>query len=237
MEIQPLGDCALLLRLEGDFERAPEKGLKHILDTLLRLEMAKLPGVIELAPAYTTIGLFFDPVRAVAAGAPLDGIFDWLQAKIRGCLAENSNVPAVRHEERRVEIPVCYEAEFAVDLHAVAEHAGLTEAEVVQRHAAADYRVHCIGFTPGFPYLGGLPGELATPRRARPRSEVPAGSVAIGGAQTGIYPERSPGGWNLIGRTPLRLFDPRVNPPAILQAGDRVRFSVITRAEFDSFGS
>jgi inhibitor of KinA len=92
-----------------------------------------------------------------------------------------------------------------------------------------------VGFTPGFPYLSGLPAELATPRRASPRKEIPAGSVAIGGTQTGVYPRKSPGGWNVIGRTPLRLFDVRREPPAMLRAGDRVRFREISREEFDSF--
>jgi inhibitor of KinA len=107
----------------------------------------------------------------------------------------------------------------------------------VDLHSEAEYRVSCIGFVPGFPFLAGLPKELATPRRAAPRKEIPAGSVAIGGAQTGIYPLRSPGGWNLIGRTPLHLFDPEKTPPAFLRAGDRVRFRAITREEFEALAS
>ena len=116
----------------------------------------------------------------------------------------------------------------------MAEHAQISTSEVVDLHSAAEYRVSCIGFTPGFPFLSGMPKKLAIPRRETPRKEIPAGSVGIGGAQTGIYPLRSPGGWNLIGRTPLKLFDPTKNPPALLQAGDRVRFRAITREEFDS---
>jgi inhibitor of KinA len=129
---------------------------------------------------------------------------------------------------------VCYEGEFAPDLAEVAHHAGLSPDEVAQRHAAAAYRVGCVGFMPGFPYLTGLPPELATPRRAIPRREVAAGSVAIGGSQTGIYPSVSPGGWNVIGRTPLRLFDVTRQPPALLRAGDAVRFRAISRTEFES---
>ncbi|HEV3410347.1 MAG TPA: 5-oxoprolinase subunit PxpB [Chthoniobacterales bacterium] len=144
--------------------------------------------------------------------------------------------PTVRNETaaREVAIPVCYEREFALDLDAVARHTGLSPDEVVQRHSAARYVVGCVGFTPGFPYLSGLPPELATPRRTAPRTQVPAGSVGIGGAQSGIYPQVSPGGWNIIGRTPLRLFDLAQNPPALLQAGNRVRFRAISRAEFDA---
>ena len=132
------------------------------------------------------------------------------------------------------EIPVCYDLEFAIDLERVARHAQISPGEVVTLHGAAQYRVNCIGFTPGFPYLTGLPNKLATPRHAVPRKEIPAGSVAIGGAQAGIYPQKSPGGWNIIGRTPLRLFDPQRDPPALLQTGDQVRFRKITREEFQA---
>jgi inhibitor of KinA len=111
----------------------------------------------------------------------------------------------------------------------------MSPGEVIRLHGAAEYRVACIGFVPGFPFLAGLPKGLATPRRDVPRKQIPPGSVGIGGAQTGIYPLRSPGGWNLIGRTPLRLFDPKKNPPALLRAGERVRFRKISRAEFESF--
>jgi inhibitor of KinA len=134
---------------------------------------------------------------------------------------------------RTIDVPVCYDDEFALDLPEVAAHCRLPPDEVVRLHARAAYRVACVGFTPGFPYLSGLPDRLATPRRSTPRSAVPAGSVAIGGNQTGIYPHQSPGGWNIIGRTPLRLFDPRSDPPARLAIGDAVRFRVIAREEFD----
>ena len=107
--------------------------------------------------------------------------------------------------------------------------------EVVDLHSGADYHVNCIGFTPGFAYLAGLPEKLTTPRRATPRKEIPAGSVAIGGTQSGIYPLRSPGGWNVIGRTPLRLFEPQKNPPTLLRAGDRLRFRAISRQEFEAW--
>jgi inhibitor of KinA len=233
MEIAPLGDSALILRVDEDFERAPDKSLEQVLDTLSRLKNGNLPGVIEMAPAYATIGLFFDPLRVVAAGAPVDGIFDWLSARIRECLDRTQQNAWVAGTRRQVEIPVCYEGEFALDLDVVAQHTALAAGEVVRLHSGATYLVHCVGFTPGFPYLGGLPRELATPRRATPRKDVPAGSVAIGGTQTGIYPQNSPGGWNIIGRTPLRLFDAASDPPALLRAGDGVRFRSIARDEFE----
>jgi len=136
---------------------------------------------------------------------------------------------------RMVVVPVCYEEEFGPDLVDVARHHGLTPAEVIRRHAKPDYRVHFLGFIPGFAYLGGLDPKLATPRLATARPRVAAGSVAIGGEQTGVYPVASPGGWRLIGRTPLRLFDPSADPPALLAIGDHVRFQSISRDAFDAW--
>ena len=232
MQLTPLGDSALIVRISENFEDAPDETLSAVLAVQRRLETAHLPGVIEIAPAYTTVAVFFDPTRVLSAGAESDRLFDWLGERIREAL---SDAREVHHqlESRLMEVPVCYEAEFALDLKDVARRAGVHWKEVADLHCSAEYRVHCLGFTPGFPFLGGLPGKLATPRRSTPRKEIPAGSVAIGGAQTGIYPIKSPGGWNVIGRTPLRLFDPAKNPPVLLRAGDRVRFRAITREEFD----
>ena len=135
-------------------------------------------------------------------------------------------------KSRTVEIPICYGGDFGPDLGVVAAQAKISPEDVIKRHSRAEYFVHLVGFAPGFAYLGGLPKELATPRRATPRTQVPAGALGIGGAQTGIYPMVTPGGWNLIGRTPLRMFRPEQNPPTLLLAGDRVKFRAISRAEF-----
>ena len=234
MEIVPLGDSALIVRVVDDFARDPEASLNAVLAALRSLEAAAIPGVIELAPAYTTIGVFFDPARIESADSD-HSPFDVLSAKIQSILNASSFENETEIEAPLVEIPVCYDREFAPDLADVARVAGLAEAEVIRRHASAAYRVNCVGFIAGFPFLSGLPSELATPRRAVPRKEVPAGSVAIGGAQTGVYPRKSPGGWNVIGRTPLRLFDVQREPPAMLRAGDRVRFRKVSREEFDAF--
>jgi len=127
-------------------------------------------------------------------------------------------------EPRTVKIPVSYGGQDGPDLEDVARHCGLSAARVIDLHTAPLYLVYFLGFSPGFPYLGGLPGELATPRLATPRKRVPAGSVAIGGSQTGIYPMESPGGWRIIGRTSMLLFNAEAEPPALLRAGDCVRF-------------
>ena len=225
MQIEPLGDSALLVRLMDVFE--PEKSLDAVLATARQLERAGLPGLVELVPAYTTIGVFFEPARSDSFAA--------LKTKIEHALQPLEPARPLAGDEPPIEVPVCYESQFAPDLEEVAAHAGLSVEEVVIRHSNAVYRVTCVGFTPGFPYLSGLPAGLATPRRASPRKEIPAGAVAIGGMQTGIYPRKSPGGWNIIGRTPLRLFDIKRDPPALFRAGDRVRFRKISAIEFEQF--
>ena len=238
MEIVPLGDSALIVRVRERFEDAPDQTLNEVLRTFRRLQDAAIPGVIELAPAYTTVAVFFDPIVVANAAPKVDQALDWLMERVREVVAADANrgrrVRSTRSDARSIEIPVCYDPEFALDLDHVASQAKLTPKKVVDLHSGPEYRVSCIGFVPGFPFLAGLRRELATPRRATPRKEIPAGSVAIGGAQTGIYPLRSPGGWNLIGRTPLHLFDPEKTPPAFLRAGDRVRFRAITREEFEA---
>ena len=223
MRIEPLGDSALLVQVVEKFEA--EQSLDAVLRATRQLEQAQIRGVIDLAPAYTTIGIFFDPTQT--------GTFDEFRTNIERALERTLDFAHSR-PTATINVPICYEGEFAPDLDEVAGHAGLPPDEVVRRHVEANYRVSCVGFTPGFPYLSGLPPELATPRRASPRKEISAGAVAIGGTQTGIYPRKSPGGWNIIGRTPLRLFDVERNPPALFQVGDQVRFRKISRQEFDA---
>ena len=232
MQVTALGDSALIVRVRDRFDDAPDETLSEVLAALRRLENAQIPGMIELAPAYTTVAVFFDPLRAIHDGAGPDGVIELLIQRIGEALAGRRRQH--KHAAHTAEIPVCYDLEFAIDLERVARHAQISPGEVIDLHRAAQYRVNCIGFTPGFPYLTGLPKRLATPRHAIPRKEIPAGSVAIGGAQTGIYPQESPGGWNVIGRTPLRLFDPQRDPPVLLQTGDEVRFRKITREEFQA---
>lgn len=233
MQITPLGDSAVILHVRETFDDAPDEALDQVLGHFDFLRRADLPGVTEVAPAYTTVALFYDPVRAAAAGADPDSVFEWVAARVHTEIA-NGHVRLKRSPSSAIEIPVCYEAKYALDLEEVTNHVGLSVQQVIELHASASYLVNCLGFTPGFPYLSGLPSELAVPRRAVPRKTVPAGSVAIGGNQTGIYPTISPGGWNVIGRTPLRLFTPEKNPPALLCAGDNVRFRPITLDEFES---
>ncbi len=232
MNIVPLGDCALVVRLRDQIQPANET-LEAVLRATQILRDARLPGIIEVAPAFTSVGVYYDAAM-VAAETGSESPSEWLTNAMVERLRNMKRIRASRLPVRTIEIPVCYESEFGPDLTVVAEHAGLAEFEVVRRHSEAEYRVHSVGFTPGFPYLSGLPAELATPRRATPRKQVPAGAVAIGGEHTGIYPQASPGGWNIIGRTPRRLFHWGDEAPAVLAAGDRVAIGVISRAEFET---
>lgn len=206
--IHALGDAALVCTLPPPATLAVQQRLWALAD-----EAARWPGVQELLPGMNNLTLLFDPEQAAAAE---------LESRLRARWPAVKPAPAAR--ARTVEIPVDYGGEHGPDLHDVAAHTGLPAAEVVRRHGAGEYVVYLLGFLPGFAFMGGLAPELATPRRREPRTAVPAGAVGIGGAQTGIYPAASPGGWQLIGRTPLQLFDPRAEPPTLLRAGDRVRF-------------
>jgi inhibitor of KinA len=197
--------------------------IDHARDILRFMAAARSEAFVRnLHPAYASVLVSFDPLVA-APSTVVDRLLTcWRRA-------QDIELPP----ERTVEIPVCYAPELGIDLEAVASHHGLSPDEIVRLHTSGSYRVRFLGFSPGFPYLSGLPAQLATPRLPTPRTHVPAGSVAIGGAQTGVYPLATPGGWRIIGRTPLRLFDPHRSPPALLQMGDHVTFRRISRAEFE----
>jgi KipI family sensor histidine kinase inhibitor len=208
--IHPLGDAALVC------EAAPPATLDCQRRIWALAERARLmPHVVEVVPGMNNLTIVFDPLEAdyEALAAQLESGWD---------AAEAADM-----DSAEIEIPVRYGGADGPDLAALAEHTGLSVDEVVKRHTQAEYIVFFLGFQPGFAYLGGLDPALAMPRRAEPRLEVPAGSVGIGGVQTGIYPAASPGGWQLLGRTELKLFDPARNPPTLMQHGDRVRFTAL----------
>ncbi len=176
-------------------------------------------------PALGGIALHFDPEHPHLPEAPL-GVAETL---VRDCLGA---VPSRAGRGRMLEVPVCYEPEFALDIIEIAEQSGIEPEDIARRHAANEHYVLMVGFSPGQPYLGGLDPKLAVPRRPNPRTRVPAGSVAIANAQTAVYPYEIAGGWSVIGRTPLALFDPARDPPSFFAPGDRVRFVAISRAEY-----
>ena len=210
LTIEPLGDACLVVRFGTGIDAVTSRAVAAATATLTA---AALPGVVDIAATFNTVAVVFDPHRAdprELSGAILASLQN---------LAGGASTPGTI-----VEIPVAYGGDDGPDLAAVAAHAGLDSEAVVRLHTTTDHVVGMIGFAPGFPYLLGLPAALEVPRRPTPRTSVPAGSVAIAERQTGIYPRISPGGWHVIGRTPQAMFDPRRDPPALLRAGDLVRF-------------
>jgi KipI family sensor histidine kinase inhibitor len=207
MTIRPASDRSLHV-VFGD--RISAESYAAVAHLTLRLTGAR--GILNLHPAYASVLIDFDPRRHTHAQ---------IEKLVRECL-EMPAAPEVA--ARTVEIPVTFGGAGGPDLDDVARHTGLSAGAVIERFTAAVYQVYFVGFSTCFPYLGGLPEELATPRLAAPRKHVPQGSVAIGGSQAGLYPLASPGGWRLIGHTRLRLFDPQSVPPPLLRMGDQIRF-------------
>ena len=222
VQFETIAEDALLLRFGEHIDIAVNA---RVQTACARLQHA-LPQ-LECVPAYASLLLRFDPLAW--SSDPASDPQQSLRSAVLAALAGNAEARAPTREHV---IPVCYGGTHGPDLGEVASHCGLSTDEVITRHVGASYQVAMIGFAPGFPYLLGLDPTLAMPRRRDPRQRVPAGSVAIGGSQTGIYPEPLPGGWQLIGRTPLRLFDVSAERPSLLAAGDRVRFRAMGDDEF-----
>lgn len=216
--IRPAGEAALLIELGEAIGRETYLRVQAA-DRALR--RAAIPGLIETVPAYASLTVYFDPEKAS---------FGEMRLRVEALLgsAREEDAP----DGGTVRIPVLYGGEWGPDLAEVARRCGLSPREVIRRHAAGRYLVHMLGFTPGFPYLGGMDERLSTPRREAPRTRIPAGSVGIAGGQTGVYPIDSPGGWQIIGRTPLRLFDPGRASPFLLDAGQTLRFRPIGEREY-----
>jgi inhibitor of KinA len=222
MKIVAASDSSVLVEF-GD-KIAPEIQ-NNVLGLFQALRTVDEPRIRNLHPGYASLLIDFDPLTLTHQ--EVTALVESLASNQFAAIADGST---------HVTIPVCYDAEFGPDLADVAAHTGLSAGEVVRLHSSATYRVVFLGFTGGFAYLGGMPDALHTPRLATPRRAVTAGSVGIAGGQTGIYPTETPGGWRLIGRTPVRMFDPQTQPPTRVQAGDVVRFAPINRAEFDRLG-
>jgi KipI family sensor histidine kinase inhibitor len=222
MKIDPLGDSALIINLADEISDSSAL-LACVLSAAQAIEGAKLSGVVDVTSSYESVAVFFN----------LTQVEPDIEDKIRALIA-SAGVHA-SGKKRRVEIPVCYDEEFALDLDRVANHTSLTPDAIVALHSSAEYTVACIGFMPGFPFLAGLPQQLRVPRLETPRTKVPPGSVAIANAQAGVYPLESPGGWNVLGRTPLQLFRVNERPPTLLRPGDHIRFRRISRDEFEAY--
>jgi KipI family sensor histidine kinase inhibitor len=222
--VLPLGDAAAYVEFSETLDLA-------INDVVQRLAAAvrkrALPWMQDVVPALGGLALHFDVDHPALPQAPLQAAAELVDE----CL--KTGLPASEEVGRTVDVPVCYDTELALDLEEIAARVKLAPEEVARRHAAREYRVLMMGFSPGLPYLGGLDPAIAVPRRATPRATVPAGSIAIANLQAVVYPYAIPGGWNVIGRTPLTVFDARRGAPSLFAPGDRVRFRPVTRAEFE----
>jgi KipI family sensor histidine kinase inhibitor len=216
MRVVYASDRSLLLIFGDEISLAAQSAVLR-----LTPQLRNLRAVLNVHPAYVSILVDFNPLETRHGDVERAAVELYARA-------ETAPLPA----PRTVEIPVCYGGEYGPDLNDVAAIAGRSPADVVAIHSGAGYQVCFLGFSPGFPYLSGMPESIAASRLATPRSRVPAGSVAIGGCQTGVYPLASPGGWRLIGRTPLRLFEPSADPPALLRMGDHVKFVPISKGDF-----
>ena len=194
---------------------------QHVMRLLRLLELEPVAGIRNLHPAYCSLLVKFDLLKLR---------HDEMEAILRSYLERLGDVRLP--EPRQMEIPVCYGGEYGQDLDDVGAMHGITPARAIEIHASVNYVVYFLGFVPGFAYLGGLPQALVTPRLATPRRRVPPGSVGIAGNQTGVYPFATPGGWRLIGRTPVRMFQPDQKDMSFLSIGDRVRFTPISRERF-----
>jgi KipI family sensor histidine kinase inhibitor len=221
MRITNFGDSALLVEYASDIDAAVNAA---VLAASARVRQARVPGVRDIVPAFASFAVHFDPV-VTDAGALRD-VID------RAAAEPVPDEPG--SAQPLFEIPVCYGGRFGPDLLEVAAWAGCTPQEVVGTHAARSYRVFMLGFLPGFPYMAAVDDRIAMPRRDAPRPLVAAGSVGIAGRQTGVYPFDSPGGWRVIGRTPLTLFEPAREPAALLAPGQRVRFRPMSASDFEA---
>jgi len=213
------GDKGLVVEFGNEISEPVNEKVRGM---YLAIQKSQMPGIYELIPTYRSLLIQYNPLEI-----EIDSLIEKLSEIEKDLGAIDLPKPRI------VEIPTIYGGEFGEDLGFVAEHNGLSEDEVIKIHSSIDYRIYMLGFTPGFSYLGGMSEKIATPRLKTPRTKIPGGSVGIAGKQTGIYPMESPGGWQLIGRTPVKLYDPASETPIILRAGDYIRFIPIDKDEYD----
>jgi inhibitor of KinA len=226
IQLFPLGDSTLVMQFGEVISEKIHRQVRAFADYV---EAHPFYGFVELVPAYTTVTVYYNPWLTSLKGKvnPYETVVGLVEEML-GKLTTS----ATAKKKNIIEIPVCYGGGFGPDLQFVAEQAGLPEEEVIALHATSKYLVYMMGFAPGFPYLGGLDKRIAAPRKTTPRPRIPAGSVGIAGQQTGVYPMETPGGWQLIGRTPLQLFDANRGIPSLLQMGEYVQFVPISEEEF-----
>lgn len=231
-KIYPLGDRSAVI----DLGNVIDERLNDRVQAMARwIWQHPFHGLKDVIVAYSSLTLLYDPYIIYNVYKPAGEVYAFARAKLMEAFEKAAKGPGA--DGRLVHVPVCYDPDFAPDLHIMARSKNLQVKELIDLHCGTDYHVYMLGFLPGFAYMGKVHPRLVMPRRSRPRPQVPAGSVGIAGWQTGIYPLDSPGGWQLIGRTPLKMFDPQTHPPVRLAAGNSVRFYAITREAFDNWPS
>jgi inhibitor of KinA len=230
--LHALGDHAVIIELGQEINLETQQNVQLISSFL---DKNSEDWMVEYIPAFTSVTLFYDPVKVINQASKIHTLpYVIVCSKLKSLL---TRIHAVKENNQRVvEIPVCYGGNLGPDLLFVAEHNGLTPEEVIHIHSSGDYIVYMIGFAPGFPYIGGMSEKIATPRRDTPRLKIPPKTVGIAGKQTGVYPIETPGGWQLVGRTPVELFLPDEEPPTLLRAGDKIQFKPITYEEYLELG-
>ncbi|MGN7938943.1 5-oxoprolinase subunit PxpB [Metabacillus sp. 22489] len=225
----PQGDQAITVSFGDEINQELHE---EIISLTKLLDLEPFPGMIEVVPSFTAVTIYYSPFdvkRKYLNLSIYEDVVMQIKQKLQSKKVSRNDPPTI------ITIPVCYGGEYGPDLTEVARYHKLSESDVIRLHSNHEYVVYMVGFTPGFPYLGGMSERLATPRKQTPRVAIPAGSVGIGGRQTGIYPLESPGGWQIIGRTPLKLFNYNRNEPTLLKAGDIVRFKPITAEQYDEW--
>ncbi|WP_210364220.1 5-oxoprolinase subunit PxpB [Bacillus sp. REN3] len=223
----PLGDQAIVVEFGTEIATSVQQRVQAV---AALLDGDQPEWMVEYVPAFTTITIFYDPAAIPNVYSSQTLPYHYVSREMEQLL---TSLPDRNPEEARaVEIPVCYGGEFGPDLEEVAKRNGLSAEEVIDIHSSGDYLVYMIGFAPGFPFIGGMSDKIAAPRKETPRLKIPAGSVGIAGKQTGVYPIETPGGWQLIGRTPLKLFRPEAERPSLLKAGDKIKFTPISLEEY-----
>lgn len=228
--IFPLGDAGITISFGDTINPALNRyitGLFHY------FKQSELPYVRDIVPAYTTLSLHYDLVQVMRLKKGTITAYEYVVEQVHHLTLHATETEA--KQARRINIPVCYQPSYAPDIQALATEKNCSVGDIIAWHRSRTYLVYMIGFLPGFPYMGEVDERLAAPRKTTPRNSVPAGSVGIAGNQTGIYPVASPGGWQLIGRTPLKLFRPDQTVPVLLQPGDEVVFYSITEDEFENY--
>lgn len=235
-----LGDSAVTL----DFGNVIDEAInKKVIALFHSLSKEPLPGMIEVVPAYSSLTIYYDVYQLRKTISPSKTVCEWitneLEIRIQWPLPENDSA------SRLIKIPVCYENEFGLDMEAIASVKNISTEEVIRIHTSKTYRVYMLGFLPGFPYMGEIDEQIKMSRKMQPRQRIEAGSVGIAGRQTGIYPLASPGGWQIVGKTPLKIFEASPNPPPVegtyedsiclLRPGDNVQFYSISKNEFENY--